>query len=55
MQRLRSGIYSEGTTYSSKVSFVVLLHHVEANRDYSLDQELLLAARGCHSSRRACV
>ena len=55
MKRLRSGIYFGGTTYSSKISFAVLLHHVEGNRDYSLAQGLLLAARGCHNSRRACV
>ena len=55
MQRLRSGIYSGGTTYSSKISFAVLLHHVEGNHDYSSAQGSALAACGCHNSRRACV
>ena len=55
MPRLRSGIYSGGTTYSSKISFVVLPHHVEGNRDYSSAQESALAACGYHNFRRACV
>ena len=55
MQRLHSDICFEETTYSSKISFAMLLHHVEGNPDYSSAQGSALAACECHNSHRACV